>query len=153
MPAYKFEDIEVRSSLDVIRRHPSMYAGDPPRGPRLVEALVRDLVLLDALPVRIERFGSWWKVDSDKDWLKVDGTVSLEPFHKIITLPPPQHLGVRTEVLIAVLADAAVTCGTDGLTWIVGDQHRWPLPEAMKLAVPIRDGRTVAFTIDSEVKT
>jgi hypothetical protein len=127
-----------------------MYAGDPPRGPQLVTALIRDLISFDALPARIERLGNWWKIDSDKDWLRIDGAVSLEPFHKIMTLPPPRHLGVRTEVLIAVLADAAVTLGSDGLAWIVGDRRQWPLPEAANLTEPQSRGRIVAFTIDNK---
>jgi hypothetical protein len=80
MSTYKLEDIEARDPLDFIRRHPSMFVGDPPWGPQLALSLMRDLMLLDALPARIERRGNWWKIEADKRlaedrWRSVFGAI------------------------------------------------------------------------------
>jgi len=127
-----------------------MYAGEKPWGPNLAIDLMKDLVHLDALPATIERADGWWIISSAKDWLIQKGnTVSLDVFSKITRNLAIGRYAIRAETVIAALADAVVTLGSDGVAWIAGNEERWPLPaELNKKHRDLRTGRIVAFRID-----
>lgn len=153
MPTNPGEKIErVGDAVAVIRKTPRTYAGDKPWGPKFADSLMQDLIYLDALPARVERLEGWWIVSSDRDWLtSADGSVNLEAFSRPFPKPAPVVNSIRTEVLIAALANAVVTCGRDGLKWINGDPDRWPpSPELVKKLSSIGTGRIVAFIIGDE---
>jgi hypothetical protein len=152
MKQYTIEDIKVIDDpIAVLRRRPSMYAGEKPRGPRFAGRLMHDLILLGALPARIDQIEGWWVIFADKDWLAADGVFSTRPFFHIIAFPVAGDNSYRTEVLLTAFADAVVTCGVEGCTWISGDAERWPLPDRLKTEIStIGRRRLIAFRIDDD---
>ena len=148
MKEYRPEDLKiVEGAITLIRKNSSMYAGERPWGPAFAASLVRDLVFLDALPAHVEKYGEWWVVSSEKDWLATPcGTTSLVPFSRIVPFPKAGQNCHRSEILLSALADCVVTFGSEGPTWIVGDHDRNPLPPQLS-SNPLRAGwrRSVAY--------
>jgi len=73
----------------------------------------------------------------------------MEPFFRFMPLPSAGHAAHRTEILINAFAEAVFTAGSNGLTWISGDQNRYPVPIQLIEDPPkIGCGRYVAFRID-----
>jgi hypothetical protein len=133
MKQYTSEDIQVVKGTDAIRKRPDMYAGKKPWGPNLAGSLMQDLVALNALPAKIEKIDEWWLISSEKDWLITSaGTVSHAVFSKMIPIPEAGRYAFHTEVVIAALADALVTFGTEGITWINGGSKKWSLPAEIR---------------------
>src|SRR5258708_5451158 len=132
--------------IAVLRRNPSMYAGEKPRGPRFSARLLHDLIFLDALPARVERVTTWWLVAAKRDWLRSpEGVLSKEPFHVIVSFPAAGHAAFRAEILLTAFADAVVTCDADGLDWIVGDEKKSPLPGRWLSEIAnVEQGRIIA---------
>jgi hypothetical protein len=117
--------------------------------PELVSALVRDLALTRALPLRIDFIEGWWCISSEVDWLaERDGSVAYRNFKGVVHFPEAGREACHTEVYLTAFADAVVTRGTDAkLTWITGDPDRWTLPEEIvKKLTRDGHGRAVAFT-------
>lgn len=121
MTHYSLEDLKVIGDpLEVLRRNPSMYAGEAPRGPALSARLMRDLILLDALPARVTRQGDWWIISAGKDWLALeDGSISKQPFFHIVPFPLAGHAAFRSEVLLTAFSCALVTYARGHFEWIV----------------------------------
>jgi hypothetical protein len=146
-PTYSENDVGIiEDAVTFIRKAPSKFIGDDPSGADLTARLVKDLILLDAGPIRAERSASWYSVSADTDWLvSADGYVSLEPFHRMIPMPRGGLFYVRTEVLLTALADAVVTSGADGINWISGEPTHRILPSNLAASSSRRNGRTVSF--------
>jgi hypothetical protein len=150
MTRYSHEDLQrIGDPVEFLRKRPSTYAGDRPWGPRFAARLMHDLILLDALPSRVERIGAWWLVSSERDWLASEhGGISTKPFFHIVAFPPAGDNSHRSEVLLTAFANAVLTCGNDGLTWIRGDPEEY-LPDGLRIAFSrIGHGRIVAFKVD-----
>jgi hypothetical protein len=117
MKTYTEDDLAiVADPISVLRRQPSMFMGDRPWGPYLAARMARDLILLDALPVRIERENDWWLIESDVDWLRMSS--EKDPFRSMVTFPAAGHAAFRSEVLLSAFADAVVTGSGGRLDWI-----------------------------------
>jgi|EndMetStandDraft_6_1072998.scaffolds.fasta_scaffold36733_3 hypothetical protein len=144
---YAVDDIPVIEDVLVfIRRKQTSFVGNDLSGARLVGRLVEDLTLLNADPLWVKQSGFWYAVAAHKDWLmSVNGVVSLEPFHRLMSLPSGGRLYDRTEVILTALANAVVTIGRDGTTWISGDPDHWKLPKDFDLSFPSQEGRVIAF--------
>jgi hypothetical protein len=144
-PIYSEKEIQiVANAVTCIRERPEMFVGGDPTGARLAARVVEDLLLLDAGPVRIARNGSWYLISAERDWLmSEDGIVSFESFHRLVPMPSGGRFYDRAEVVLTALADAVVTSGIDGTTWISGEPARWKLPNDVSL--PPQYGRVVAF--------
>ncbi len=147
---YTLDDLLIiDDQIEMIRARAAWFGGEPPRARWFAANLVRDLIFLEASPVRVERVDHWWIVYADRDWLKVGDSVSLEPFFKVVAFSAIGVNSMRSEVVIAALADAVLTIGVDGVTWITGDRDLWPLPPALNLETPNGGiGRILAFAID-----
>jgi len=132
-----------------IRSNRRMYVGDAPIAPHLASSLLDVAARLDALPARVERIDAWWWLAAAKDWLaSADGIPSMAPFFNIIPFPAAGQNYFRSEVLLTAFADAVVTRGADGETWISGDRERWPLADQLQSALAsATDGRIVAFRL------
>lgn len=145
-PTYTERDIQiVGDAVAFIRERHDQFVGDCPTGAYFAARLVQDLVLLDAVPVRVARSGSWYCVSAGRDWLASDrGAVSFEPFHCLMPMESGGRLYDRTEVILTALTDAVVTFGIDGTTWISGEPAHWKLPNDLDLS-PSSKGRIVAF--------
>jgi hypothetical protein len=149
MTQYRMEDLQIRGvdPVATVRARPSTYAGEEPRGPRLAALLVRDLIWLDALPASVERFEDWWLIATDCDWLALNNdSVSMKPFFEIVNFPIVGQFGMRTEILINALAEAVVTWGSDGETWISDRGSASPVPAAVSARVSeLGTGRLLAY--------
>lgn len=120
---------------------------------RIVELMVRDLVLLKALPIHVDCVDGWWVVASAKDWLLgPDGSALLDNFRHIVHFPEAGREACHSEILVTAFAGSAVTQGIDKvLTWVTGDRDQRILPAHMLQQIT-RDypGRVVAFTLSQE---
>ena len=152
MKTYGPEDLELHDDpIPMIRRRASWFVGDKGRGRYLLSCLLRDLIYLDVLPVRGDKISQWWVVYADRDWLSVGGPIDLKPFYQTIPFPVIGRNSMRTEVLVTALADAAVTIGANGITWLAGDRDSCVLPSTLGLEPPNGgSGRTLAFTINGD---
>ena len=151
MLKYRLEDLKIIDDpISLIRKDPSMYAGHGPWGPGFAADLVRDLVFLDALPAQVENYGDWWVVSSAKDWLVCSsGRLSFEPFFRIVPIPEAGHACFRTEILLTAFADCVITFGSEGPTWVVGEEHRDALPTQLSSHPSIADSRrSVAYLLN-----
>jgi hypothetical protein len=149
MRTYGPQDIQiVNDPIALLRK---LYTAERMNGPYLSARLLHDLVLLDALPVRADRIGSWWLVGSQQDWLRSsDSIVSTRPFHTIVAFPAAGPNTHRAEVMLTAFAVAVVTCGTDGLEWIVRDQDHEDLPAVwLEESRKYEQGRFVAFKVNN----
>lgn len=145
MRTYGPEDLRIVN--DPIAHLRKLYAAERPSGHYLSARLLHDLVFLDALPVRADRIDSWWLVGSQQDWLwSSDGVISKRPFHAIVAFPVAGPNTHRAEVMLTAFADAVVTCGTDGMEWIVrGKAHEDPPAAWLGESGEHQQGRFVAF--------
>ncbi|MBR1235832.1 hypothetical protein JQ597_02490 [Bradyrhizobium sp. AUGA SZCCT0177] len=146
-PTYTENDIQiVGDAVSYIRTHSDRFFNGDATGPRLASHLVECLILLDTGSVRIERYGTWYSISAEKDWLAFgnDG-VSFEVFHRFIPMPSGGLLFDRGEVFLTALADAVVTSGSDGTNWVSGDGAVWKLPGELALLLPPKRGRIIAF--------
>lgn len=143
------EDLRIVS--DPIGTLRKLFAREHFGGPHLAARLLSDLILLDALPGRVDRIGSWWFVGSQRDWLRSsDGIISKRPFHAIVPFPAAGQNSCRAEALLTAFADAVATYGTDGLEWIVRDRDHEDLPAVWHDdARSYEQGRFVAFKVSS----
>jgi|GEM_PF-1619107 hypothetical protein len=140
----------IRAMTDPIRVIKQVFG---PKQPAwfLATQLARDLTLMGAVPVSIERAGGWWLVSSAKDWLmESEGSVCWK-FTHIVNFPEAGREAYHSEILLTAFADAVVTRGaTGGITWIAGDPDRWALPARMRHRSRERTGRIVAFLSEDE---
>lgn len=151
MKHYSLEDLKVIGNpLEVLRKSPSMYVGEAPRGPTLSARVMRDLILLDALPARVTRHDDWWIISADKDWLALDdGSISKRPFFHIVPFTAAGHAAFRSEVLLTAFSHALVTRARGHLEWIVPLQNNVHFEEDVILAPHEKeDGRLIAFKIE-----
>jgi hypothetical protein len=123
-----------------------------PWGKKFAASLIEELVYLTAIPACVENVDGWWIISSEEDWLAtVEGNISLKAFSQFMPDPAKRVNSSRSEVIIAALADAVVTCGREGTTWINGDKDQWTLPEKItRQAATIGQGRIVAFNFRDE---
>jgi hypothetical protein len=153
MSQYKIEDLRVQKSpLDMIRQNSGRFAGEKPRGPRLISNLVRELILQGSWPIRIDRHEGWWTIVSDRDWLELpQPSESFEPFFQMIRFPAGGLLAIRSEVIITALAEAVVTATFGHLQWIVGNSETTLLPDTLRLSLrSIKGGRLLAFLMNDD---
>jgi hypothetical protein len=146
MHQHRPEDLYVVD--DPIASLRKMYAGkSAPTAAYLAARLMHDLILMDALPARVERSDQWWIISADRDWLaSSEGTGSTNAFYRIIPFTVAGPNTHRTEVLLTAFADVVVTRGNDGTAWIVGNESQRALPVAIDR---LSDrGRIVAFAVD-----
>ena len=144
----------ITDGISLIRKRPQMYGGERPWGPSFAANLSDNVIYLGALPVHVYANDGWWIISSERDWLlTAQGSISYEAFSKFLPDPAKRANSLRTEVVIAALADAVVTCGRDGIKWITGDPLQRALPDELTDRMSgIGKGRLVAFTIDNEMK-
>jgi len=143
------EALQGLTGIELIRRKPEMFAGEKPWGSSLSVDLIKDIVCLGAMPATVEQVKSWWVVSSEKDWLSSGGGVDLNPFKGVVRIPELGAFAIRTEVVIAALSVAVVTSGSDGTTWIAGDEDKISLPAEIDRKIKnIKKGRLVAFMME-----
>jgi hypothetical protein len=144
----------ITDGISLIRKRPQMYGGERPWGPSFAANLAENVIYLGVLPVYVHHFDGWWTVSSEKDWLLgTDGSVSYAAFSNFLPDPAKRANSLRSEVVIAALADAVVTCGRDGTKWITGDPRQRSLPSGLSDRMAAIDkGRVVSFSIDGEKK-
>jgi hypothetical protein len=122
-------------------------------GAFLATQMVRDLILIGAVPVRVDYIDGWWSISAERDWLvQTDGAPSLWNFYNIVHFPQVGREACRSEILLTAFADVLVTRGAEGeLIWISGDKNQWRLPEEINdsLSRP-QIGRIVLFKRDED---
>jgi hypothetical protein len=105
------------------------------------------IIVVISLPAKVSKYGPWWIVSSEDDWLVKSGHAHVDvAFSRIVPLPGLVN-SHRSEILLSAFADAVVTFGTDGIRWVSGDSNRFALPEDVELAHP-RGGRTIVFRLE-----
>jgi hypothetical protein len=116
---------------------------------KIAEALIRDLIVLEAFPFHVDYVDGWWLISSAKDWLlQSDGSVSFRNFERIVHFPEAGREACHNEVLLTAYTKAAITKGTDGeVKWIVGEKDEWILPPPVLQNILANSGRTVAFRL------
>jgi hypothetical protein len=148
MKTYELSDLHIETDgVATIRR-----AFGPTRtAAELTSFLVRDLVLMKALPVRLDFADGWWSVSSDVDWLVASGKLPLlRPFTHVVHFPDAGQNACRGEIFLTAFADAVVTQGEKGdPVWITGDSTNPALPETLERLLRDKPGRTVAFRMAS----
>jgi hypothetical protein len=134
----------------IIRLKPHLYVSGKPFGLHMTLHLVRDLLVEGANGIDVMRSANWWLIRSGMDWLcDQSGEVTLEPFSMIIPFPKAGIEGMRSEVVIASLSEAVVTCGRDGVNWIKGSRSEWAMPpDIVGKLVPSSNGRTLASLLN-----
>src|SRR3569832_1469253 len=112
-------EIHAVSVEQVISSKPEMFAGPKPWGKSLATRLAEDLLLLESMPICIDKIEGWWVVDSSHDrMIDSEGKLALEHFKDLRHYPGAGVNSHKTGPIIAVLCDAVVTMGLDGITWI-----------------------------------
>jgi hypothetical protein len=136
----------INDPIAIIRMRPKMYIGDHPTGARFMGSVVEDLLLLDAGPLHVAKDGFWHRVYAERDWLITEnGSVSFEPFRRLIPMPSGGRLYDRMEVILVALTDAVVTVGRDGINWISGQPGQLESAGEPDLSLPSPEGRVLAF--------
>ena len=121
---------------------PKMSARD------ILTNLVRDLVIIGALPIHIDRVVDWWLISSQKDWLlQTDGSVSLDNFKRIVHFPEAGREACHSEILLTAFAEIALTWSDGGeMTWITdNDREQWKFSEDFLRRTHTGSGRVIAF--------
>ena|SRR5580692_7255001 len=86
----------ITDHLSVIRR----AFGPKMSGPRILTQLARDLIVVGAFPIHIDRIGRWWLISSPKDWLlEPDGSESMQNFRRIVRFPEAGLAACHSEIL------------------------------------------------------
>lgn len=150
---YNEKDIQVlKSAADAIRRKPEMFAGPKPWARTLSEKIVKDFLLLGAMPVDVENVDGWWIVYAGQDkMIGPDGKLSLDHFNDLRHYPGAGINSCKIGPVVAALCDAVVTTGLDGTTWITGKGSEWDIPVQLQQVRPgFENGRSIAFTIRDE---
>jgi hypothetical protein len=90
----------------------------------LTTLLVADALLLGGeSPVTAHRYGDWWIVASDADWIAGSALPVQELFSRIVPLPESGPNSMRAEVLVRTFAEDVVTGDPAGnLTVLKGDR-------------------------------
>jgi len=114
-------------------------------GEYLVQALLSQLIELDALPVKIDCVNPWWAIGASVDWLREHADPHLV-FNRMVPFPDPSSNGIYAEVLLTAFAHAVVTCSSGVTKWISGDARKTPLPKSIRAMVSeAAKGRMIAF--------
>lgn len=87
-------------------------------GPEPVEVatnLVSEALILGAREACVVRYGEWWVISSDEDWLQTHPQyVPKELFFRLVAFPEAGPNSIRTEVLVTAFAQQVITIGEDG---------------------------------------
>jgi hypothetical protein len=79
---------------------------------QIASMLTRDLIVMNAVPLRVHHIDTWWVISSAKDWLvQPDGSVSLRNFTQIIPFPDAGREACHSEIFLTAFADAVATGG------------------------------------------
>jgi hypothetical protein len=145
MPSEGSSDLHIITEADQLSAIRRLF-GPKMSGPKLLTDMTRDLTLVGAFPIYIDRVGGWWLISSSKDWLlQPDGSVSMRSFRNIVRFPDAGLEACHGEILLTTFADAVVTRGAGGeLTWITGEA-RWPIPADVLHRLHGSPGRVIAF--------
>ena len=145
---YTIDDIQVLNDpVETIRRLYSEHRDGGPGASYCAAALLQQIILLRATPVRVEQRGDWIFVSSECDWLaSSEGAPSKRPFFQLAPFPEGGQNSHRAEILLTAFAAAVVNAGSDGVEWIVSNAEHHPLPDTATLE-QIRNagGRVIAF--------
>ncbi|MBE9607531.1 hypothetical protein IAI18_21890 [Acetobacteraceae bacterium H6797] len=146
MARYGIEDLQINTLRDLVRANPRMYIGGEPQGLFLASNLSGELLFRGCKAVQVERACNWWKVTADTDWFRDEaGRISSDAF-TVLRFPERGLNAIRSEPVIAAIADAVVTIGADGVKWIVGNETAWPTPAAFSpLPASLEPGRCLIF--------
>ncbi|CAN7548512.1 hypothetical protein LJR220_004953 [Bradyrhizobium sp. LjRoot220] len=137
-------------AIKSIQRNPLMYGGDTPRGARLAAGLARDLINHGDVPVSIENLNGWWLITCQRDWLFVDGKYRSDYWDHMISIPHVAVNSIRTEVILAALANGLFTIAEQKLQWI-GKKAEIPISLDGRINQILNsqfNGRVVGFTAD-----
>jgi hypothetical protein len=121
---------------------PKMSASD------ILTYLVRDLVIVRALPIHIDLIAEWWLISSQKDWLlQPDGSESLENFRHIVRFPEAGREACHSEILLTAFAEIALTWRAGGeMIWITdNDRAQWKFSEDFLRRAHTGPGRVIVF--------
>jgi hypothetical protein len=152
LTTYTEKDLKIIDDpIALLQSHPERYlrGATKPTGAFLAEAVMVDIIHLDALPATIERVGEWWFMSSREDWLAT--AESIPPaslFSRLIPVPARGRYCHRSECVVAAFGDAVVISDQGKIVWIKSDASSHPLPPNSKVKLPIADkGRIVAFKL------
>lgn len=161
MLEWKESDLHIVNPTDAIRRDAARFGLGERRGEALVCRLVADAVFSGATHVEACRVRDWRIVQAREDWVLVagrfthpeiaTGLTTKALFQRIIEFPSQGRFHPRAEVLVNALAEAVVTSGSDGVTWISGENQCQTLPAGLKLSpLPEGFGRLIAFKLSDD---
>jgi hypothetical protein len=133
--------------IEVIRRNPTLYGGDRPRGARLAAAVARDLIQSGDIPVNIDLVAGWWLITCQKDWLSVDGRDNASHWSRMIPTPHFGPESIRAEVVLTALSRGLLTLSHGKIQWLTQEVD---IPAELrgrldKLLETKFSGRAVAF--------
>jgi hypothetical protein len=141
----------IEDAHDVIRRNPDLYAGPAPRGPRLANALMSDLIAYGDLPATVERRDGWWLIGSEGDWLARPARDGRDYWNNLIPTPEVGAHGMRCEVVLRALCRGLMSATRDRSELLVGEASSVPESVSFRVASMLRErssGRVVAFCVD-----
>jgi hypothetical protein len=107
-----------------VKRNPAMYLPYGRATPEDFAAmLLSDAMMLDAPRVSGARWGDWWVVASDTDWIAPYLAVtSVRDYFDSLSPPIPRHDNqANPAAIVAAMASEIITLGPEGETVIKGD--------------------------------
>ncbi len=128
MACYTIDDLNIITPLQIVNKKPEVYVGERPWRPRLLQMVVSDLYFLSVFPFTVQSDSIWTSVHSPIDWLQQPGgKIDLSIFFQMRRLKERGNFAIRSELLLAALADAVVTASPNDVNWITGNQSDNPV--------------------------
>ena len=113
--------MQVIDPLTFLREHPEQYLpGGEVRAYWLAERLAADALLLGASRTQTKRWGDWWSVSADRDWLSNAAVSPTELFATIVPFPEAGVNSMRSEVLLGAFGDTVAISTPAGLELVKG---------------------------------
>lgn len=119
------DDLTPIDPIEHVRSNPEMYMGrSDPDPAAIADTIAQGSLVLGASETKVTRFGRWWIISADVDWLSVPCSCTASPietFNRLLAFPELAVNSFRHETLATAFAQCVVSLSHTDRFVVSGD--------------------------------